>query len=44
MGMAYRIVLSEKTLAEEGVELKNRATGEVRMVKLTTTVDVVQGL
>jgi prolyl-tRNA synthetase len=44
MGMPYRIVLSEKTLAEEGVELKNRATGEVRMVKLTTTVDVVQGL
>ena len=44
MGMPYRIVLSEKTLAEEGVELKNRATGEGRMVKLTTTVDVVQGL
>lgn len=44
MGMPYRIVLSEKTLTEEGVELKNRATGEVRMVKLTTTVDVVQGL
>jgi prolyl-tRNA synthetase len=44
MGMPYRIVLSEKTLAGEEVELKIRATGEVRMMKLATIVDVAQGL
>lgn len=33
IGIPYRIVVSEKTLAAGEVEFKNRATGEVRMIK-----------
>ncbi len=34
LGMPYRIVISEKTLANEEVELRIRSTGEVKMLKL----------
>jgi prolyl-tRNA synthetase len=37
LGMPYRVVISEKTLAKGEVEVKIRATGEVRMVKLDET-------
>ena len=33
MGIPYRIVISDKTLAEDAVEITNRATGETKMVK-----------
>ena len=35
IGLPYRIVISDKTLAEDAAELTNRATGESQMVKLT---------
>lgn len=34
MGIPYRIVISDKTLAEDSAEVTNRRTGESRMVKL----------
>lgn len=34
MGMPTRIVISEKTLANNQVEVSNRSTGEVKMVKI----------
>ena len=34
MGLPYRIVISDKTLAEDAAELTNRYTGESQMVKL----------
>ncbi len=34
MGMPYRIVISDKTLAEDCAEVTNRSTGESKMVKL----------
>ena len=34
IGVPKRIVISEKTLKEESVEIKDRATGETKMVKL----------
>lgn len=34
IGLPYRIVISDKTLAEDAVELTNRYTGEKQMVKL----------
>jgi len=33
IGLPYRIIISAKTLAENVVEIKNRATGKVQMVK-----------
>ena len=35
MGLPYRIVISDKTLAEDAAELTNRFTGESQMIKLT---------
>ena len=35
IGLPYRIVISDKTLAEENVELTNRQTGETKLIKLT---------
>ncbi len=34
MGMPYRVVISDKTLAEGAAEVTNRRTGESKMVKL----------
>ena len=35
MGIPYRVVISDKTLAENKVELKNRQTGETKLLTLT---------
>ena len=35
MGIPYRIVISDKTLAEDAAEITDRRTGESRMIKLT---------
>ena len=35
MGMPYRIVISDKTLAEESAEVTDRRTGESKLVKLS---------
>lgn len=35
IGLPYRIVISEKTLSENSVEITNRKTGERRLVKLS---------
>ena len=37
IGLPYRIVISDKTLAEDSVEITDRATGETKMVK---TIDL----
>ena len=37
IGLPHRIVISDKTLAEDAVEVSNRATGETKMVK---TIDL----
>ena len=34
MGLPYRIVISDKTLAEDAAEVTDRRTGESQMVKL----------
>jgi prolyl-tRNA synthetase len=34
MGIPKRIIISEKTLKDESVEIKDRASGEMKMVKL----------
>ncbi len=34
MGIPYRVVISDKTLAEDSAEITNRKTGEVKTVKL----------
>ena len=36
MGLPYRIVVSDKTLADNAVEMTNRKTGETKLVKLET--------
>ena len=35
MGMPYRVVISDKTLAEDSAEVTNRQTGETKLVKLS---------
>lgn len=35
IGMPYRVVISDKTLAEDSAELTNRKTGETRLVKIS---------
>ena len=35
MGIPYRIVISDKTLAEDAAELTDRRTGESQMIKIT---------
>ena len=35
MGIPYRVVISDKTLAENKVEIKNRQTGETKLLTLT---------
>ncbi len=35
MGMPYRIVISDKTLAEDSAEVTDRGTGESRLVKIS---------
>lgn len=35
MGIPYRVVISDKTLAENVAEVTNRATGEVKKIKLS---------
>lgn len=35
MGMPYRIVISDKTLAEDSAEVTDRRTGELKLVKLS---------
>lgn len=42
IGIPLRLVLSEKTLKEQSVEVKDRATGETKMVKLTDVVQLFQ--
>ncbi|MBQ9017502.1 prolyl-tRNA synthetase [Candidatus Saccharibacteria bacterium] len=40
MGIPYRVIVSDKTLADDSVEVVSRATGESKMVKLTDfTID-----
>ncbi len=39
MGMPYRIVISDKTLASDEAEFTIRATGETKMVKLTEALN-----
>lgn len=34
MGIPYRVVISDKTLAENSVELSNRSTGETKLISL----------
>ena len=34
MGMPYRVVISDKTLAEDSAEVTNRQTGETKLVKI----------
>lgn len=41
MGIPYRIVISQRTLAEKSVEVKNRATGEVEIVPLDSIVTYI---
>lgn len=36
MGLPYRIVVSDKTLADDAVEITDRKTGETKLVKLET--------
>lgn len=42
LGMPYRVVVSDKTLAQEKFELKERATGEVRMIGLEELLSLVK--
>lgn len=35
MGIPYRVVISDKTLAEDAAEVTTRATGETKMIKLS---------
>ncbi len=42
LGMPLRIVVSEKTLAEDSVEWKERSSSEMELVKLTDAVEAVQ--
>ena len=35
MGIPYRVVISDKTLAEDSAEITNRRTGESKLVKLS---------
>ena len=34
VGLPYRVVISDKTLAEDSAEVTNRRTGETKLVKL----------
>ncbi len=34
MGIPYRVVISDKTLAESKIELKNRQTGDIELLTL----------
>lgn len=38
LGIPYRIVISEKTLAEKSVEVKHRATGKMEIIKIKDLV------
>ena len=38
MGIPYRVVLSDKTLAEDAAELTDRRTGESQMIKIADLV------
>jgi prolyl-tRNA synthetase len=42
IGIPHRIVVSEKTLANNEVELKNRATGAVSMVSIQNIVSLLK--
>lgn len=42
IGIPTRLVLSEKTLKEQSVEVKDRATGETRMIKLGDVTQMFQ--
>ena len=42
LGLPYRVLLSEKTLAENSVELKERAKEEAQLIKLTEIVKKLQ--
>lgn len=39
MGIPYRVVVSEKTLAEESVEVTSRATGESKLMKISEFIN-----
>lgn len=41
LGIPMRVVVSEKTLAQDSVELKNRNSTEVSIVKITEAVDLL---
>lgn len=41
LGIPVRVVISEKTLASDSVELKNRTSTEVSIVKITEAVDLL---
>ena len=38
MGIPYRVVISDKTLADNKVEIKNRQTGETKLLTLTESI------
>ncbi len=42
LGMPYRVIVSDKTLASGGFELKERQSGEVRMVNLEELIEIVK--
>jgi prolyl-tRNA synthetase len=42
LGMPYRVIVSDKTLANGQFELKERASGEVRMVSLEELIEIVK--
>ena len=41
MGIPYRVVISDKTLAEDKIELLNRATGETRLLTINELKDIL---
>ena len=41
MGMPYRIVISDKTLAEKGAEVVKRASGESKIIALDKLADIL---
>lgn len=43
IGLPYRIVISEKTLTQNSVELKNRASGEMKMVQPNEVIHMITG-
>ena len=41
MGIPYRVVISDKTLTESKVEIKNRQNGEIKLLTLEDFVSKI---